>query len=130
MLNTPTGFFLAEAGSDAEGEGSIFPDDMPTSLTVSETFVIQMMADTAYSVTKQASADGGGVEEGTYEAQAILDPVFTIDPTFMVDFNGVPTLATELYEIQYSPGVTPIVPEPVTLGVLCFAWSACSRRSR
>ena len=74
--------------------------------------VLMLPPGTALLVQKEAGAGGLSGDLGTsVGAQAIVDPIFEITPGFLVDYNGTPTPATELYRIIYSPGITP-VPAP------------------
>lgn len=105
------------------------PDDVP-SVELSLTVVLMLPPNTALLVDKQAAAGAlaGGIE-ASVGAQAVVDPIFVITPGFMVDYNGVPTAATDLYRINYSAGIT-TVPAPAAGWLALTAFSLLGLRAR
>ncbi|MBN8280181.1 MAG: hypothetical protein J0M16_06205, partial [Gammaproteobacteria bacterium] len=84
--------------------------DGVTNADLSLQLVLMLPPGTSLQVDKQAGAGAGaGDTDNSVGAQAVVDPIFTITPGFLVDYNGTPTAATDLYRIVYSPGVTPAV---------------------
>jgi hypothetical protein len=73
---------------------------------------------------------------GGFDGQAVVDPVFTIDPLFCVDVEGTCRPANQLYELAYSEGIngatSGTVAEPGTLGLLAMVAGglAAMRRRR
>lgn len=124
-FGTPSGTFNVEAG--------IIPNrpELPSSAEFNLSFLGEFLPNTILSVEKSVSVGATTRRpDATYEGQGVIDPMFAIDPTFMVEYQGNLTPATELYGLIYSPGVRPI-PEPGTLGLLtCAAAWAVARRRR
>jgi hypothetical protein len=78
---------------------------LPPSDSFSETFTEEVAVADIRTVGLAAVCD---VSDGSCSAE--VDPLIEIDPTFLVDFEGSPTPATDLYELRFSSPV----PEPAS----------------
>lgn len=77
-----------------------------------------------------------GLQSGYEDVQIIADPYIFIDWNAKIDVDGTEYYATQLYEVQYSPGFSgevPEVPEPSSfalgiLGVMGLGWFGRRRK--
>ena len=79
----------------------------------SETVLLSVMPETPTFVLMEARAYAFYPQESGHEdVQAIADPYITVDWNATVNVDGVDYYATQLYELEFSPGFTGQVPEP------------------
>lgn len=102
--------------------------ELPASLNLSETVMVELPVGEILYVQKKGLAFVGR-GKGVAEAQAIVDPMFSIVPgEYITLLDGNQALTTDVYQIFYPDSINP-VPEPQTYalfiaGLCLVGWIA------